>query len=383
MPFSHIVGCENQVSYLRRLVDGNIVPHALLFSGPEGSSKLDLSIAFAQYLLCEDRQDGNSCGKCTGCTKSFKWQHPDLHFSYPVVASGKTDTSDPYLPQWREMLEEHPYFNAFDWFEKIGGSRKQGNISKNECQNILRKLGLKAYESDYKIMIIWMPEFLNKDGNRLLKIIEEPPARTVIMLVSENVEQLLPTIISRCQSIHVGPGEASEIQEYLIAKGLQADRAEVVARTVEGNLREALHATSDDGILFREQFLQWLKICFKGDMTAALAFSDQMAKASREEIKQFLRFALQFFERVLYKQNGLMSADELNGNEGKAVEWLSERISIHGLESLVTDCTLGYQYVLHNVNERLLFTNLSIRMRDCLLENSKHTNRTGIGLVTS
>ena len=194
MAFSNIIGQEKVKQMLHQMVHGDRLPHALLFLGPSGSGKLALALALAQYLLCENRQDSDSCGQCPSCSKSQRFIHPDLHFSFPSV--GTNVTSDSFLPQWRKWMEENPYLTVNEWLQSIGAENRQGNINKEECAAIIRKLSLKIFEGSHKILVMWLPEYLGKEGNRLLKLIEEPPEDTIFILVAENQELILNTILS-------------------------------------------------------------------------------------------------------------------------------------------------------------------------------------------
>ena len=201
MQFNELIGLDRSIDRLRSMAQPGRMPHAMLLVGPEGSGKLPLALALAQYLLCEQRTDADACGQCSNCRKLQILQHPDLHFVFPVV--GSKMTSDQYLVQWRAALAENPYLNVNDWLQSIGAENKQGNISKEECLAIVKKLSLKSFESRSKVMLIWLPEYLGKEGNRLLKIIEEPPVDTYFILVAQQTELILNTILSRCQLLKV------------------------------------------------------------------------------------------------------------------------------------------------------------------------------------
>ena len=217
MQFAEVVGQRSVVDSLLRMVSSERIPHALLFLGPEGCGKLTLALALARYLLCERPSAGDCCNECSACLKTGKWIHPDLHFSIPTV--GPKATSEAFLTHWRQALAENPYQNVNQWLQRIGAENKQGNITKEECVNIVRKLSLKTVEGRYKILIMWLPEYLGKEGNRLLKLIEEPPADTFFFLVAERQELILNTILSRCQLVHVQP-----LPDELVAEAVQAYR---------------------------------------------------------------------------------------------------------------------------------------------------------------
>src|SRR6185436_15944761 len=284
MQFTKIINQQEVKQQLAELVQHNRLSHALLFLSKEGSGALSLALALAQYITCErvnSRQSavhssqsgsslfreepatnskpqipGDSCGICPSCLKAIQLIHPDIHFSYPVVTkkAGSPPLSVDYISEWREFVKLYPYGNVYDWLQFIGAENKQGNITANECNDIIRKLSLKSFESEYKVLIMWMPEYLGAEGNKLLKLIEEPPPNTLFILVAENETLLLPTIVSRCQMIKIPMLETTDIETALIDSKIDPAKARQVAATAEGNYREALqllqHAEEDwQGIL--------------------------------------------------------------------------------------------------------------------------------------
>src|SRR5690606_19290640 len=208
-----------------------------------GTGALPLAAAFAQYILCENKVDGESCGVCPACKKAAGFVHPDIHFSFPVIPrkSGDKPVSSDYLPQWREFLSQHPYGNVYDWLQSIQAENKQGNITTEECNDIFRKLALKSYEAEYKILILWMPEYLGAAGNKLLKIIEEPPEKTLFILVAENEEKVLGTILSRTQLVKIPALDNQLVAEALQSRSnLPEQEALQIASLADGNYREAI-----------------------------------------------------------------------------------------------------------------------------------------------
>jgi len=213
MQLATVIGQEKVKQSLTQLVDAARIPHAMLFLGPAGSGKLAMAIALAQYILCEQKAGGESCGVCRQCLKASKLVHPDLHFSYPFIGSKLTSLE--YITQWRSAILDNPYLEVNQWLQLIGAENKQGNINKDECLRIIKQLSLKSFESDYKILILWLPEYLQKEGNRLLKLIEEPPEKTIFILVAEAQERILNTILSRCQIV-----KFNALSDELIINGL-------------------------------------------------------------------------------------------------------------------------------------------------------------------
>jgi DNA polymerase-3 subunit delta' len=226
MQFTEVIGQADVKHQLTEMVHHNRLSHAILFIGKEGSGSLPLALAFAQFVACEKITrlsappvgpslfgeelppaslpfPADSCGQCPSCAKAHHYVHPDIHFSYPVVTkkSGTPPISTDYVAEWREFVKSYPYGNAYDWLQFIGAENKQGNITAHECNDIIRKLNLKSFESEYKILVMWLPEYLGNEGNKLLKLIEEPPPDTLFILVAENESLILPTIVSRCQLV--------------------------------------------------------------------------------------------------------------------------------------------------------------------------------------
>ena len=239
MYFNNVIGQAGKKSLLLQMARSGRMPHSLLLLGSPGSGKLALALALAQYILCEDPGESDACGDCNSCRKVSRLIHPDLHFSFPTV--GTNATSDMFLAQWRAIIGRHPYFNLNQWLQEIGAENRQGNINREECKNILRKLSLKTFEGSHKVLVIWLPEFLGKEGNRLLKIIEEPPEKTVFILVAEDQEQILNTILSRCQLVRIHPLSDEEVIEGLLRhRDIPRERARSVAHLSNGNFNEAL-----------------------------------------------------------------------------------------------------------------------------------------------
>ena len=333
MQFSKIINQQEVKQQLVELIQHNRLSHALLFLSKEGSGALSLALALAQYLTCEKanpkKQIPNanaslfgeelltpdsrlrtlnsefltdSCGICASCIKANQLIHPDIHFSYPVVTkkSGTPPLSVDYITEWREFVKDQPYGNVYDWLQLIGAENKQGNITANECNNIIHKLSLKSFESEYKVLIMWMPEYLGAEGNKLLKLIEEPPPNTLFILVAENETLLLPTIASRCQMIKIPMLETGDIEKALIDRNnTAAAKARQVAATAEGNYREALqllkNAEEDWQALLRE----WLNSIIRTGPIAQTKWVEEISRLGREKQKQLLRYFNHLLEQSI------------------------------------------------------------------------------------
>ena len=288
--------------------DQQKVAHAQLFVGPQGSANLAMALAYATYLACEDRQPDGSCGQSDAGAKMDRYLHPDLHFVFPVSATknitGKDVVSDSYIRAWREFLQDYPYGDLTDWSAAFGAENKQLNISKEESRSIIRKLSLTAFESHYKIVIIWMPEYMHPAAaNGILKILEEPPEKTVFLLVAHDADRLLPTILSRTQIVDIRAFTQQEVEEYLRAHAAtepqHEERIPQAAFLSEGNISYALkllHEVKED----HQQFFQeWMRLCYSHNYTALVAMTEQFQKLGKDSQKQLYQYGLTMMREVL------------------------------------------------------------------------------------
>lgn len=362
MQFDQITGHNNLKTQLCHMVQDERIPHAQIFLGPEGCGKLSLAIAFAQYVLCENRTATASCGICSACTKTSKFIHPDIHFSFPVV--GSKITSNHFLTEWREALRDNPYMNANQWLQRIGAENKQGNINVDECNSIIKKLSLKIFEANYKVLIIWLPEYLGKEGNRLLKLIEEPPEQTLFILVAENQERILQTILSRCQLVKINALQDEDLMNALQQKypEASADRLASVTHMASGNFNEALNiyqqVENDQAVLF----LDWLRKCYKGNGAELVKWVEAFAKMGRENQKQFVLYALHFMREFLQLSISPDSPVRLLNKELTTARNLTKVMSLgHVMEitALLDDC---YYHIERNANPKILFLDASIKI---------------------
>jgi DNA polymerase-3 subunit delta' len=291
--------------------------------------------------------------------------HPDLHFSYPVIPKkpGDKPVSSDYIHEWREFMKLYPYGNVYDWLQFIGAENKQGNITADECNDIIRKLSLKSFESEYKVLLLWMPEYLGKEGNKLLKLIEEPPPNTLFLLVAESEEQILATILSRCQLVKVPAPENPEIEQALIDRAKAApDTARQIAGICEGNYREALqlmqHADEDWQSLLRD----WLNATLKGGPMAQVKFTEEVSKLGREKQKQFLRYFNHLLEQSVRIKvlgpDGVMLAD----TEKDFAQRLNKIASVSQQQAIIEELDRAAYYVERNANAKMLFQALTIKL---------------------
>ncbi len=366
------------------MIQHNRLSHALLFLGKEGSGALQLALAFAQYIVCkplppvvdlfaapepktQDPQPktNDSCGICTACKKANELIHPDIHFSYPVISrkSGDKPISTDFINEWRAFINTNPYGNIYDWLQFISAENKQGNITAHECNDIIRKLNLKSFESEYKILIMWMPEFLGKEGNKLLKLIEEPPANTLFLLVAENEDLILPTILSRTQLVKIPMLTNLEVEASLeLHAGVAMQKARQIAAVAEGNYREALqllqHADDDWELMLRE----WLNAIIRTGPVAQVKWIDETAKLGREKQKQFLRYFIHLLEESIR----LRVMDTSNNDQLPTINDFALRLNklcnLSQQEAIINELNKASYYIERNANAKMLFHALSIRL---------------------
>ena len=374
MQFSKILGLPHIKQHLTASADMGRVPHAQLFVGPEGCGALPMAIAYAQYLLCGNAGGTNEGGDSSCNTKCNHLTHPDLHFAFPVSASGsvkKHPVSDHFLEQWREFVKEQPYGNLFDWYRAIGIEKKQGQIGVDEAHDIVRKLSLKAYEGGYKIMIIWMAERMNTSAsNKLLKLIEEPPARTVLIMIAEDEEQLLPTLRSRCQVLHFPPLPEPVIVEGLVEKGASREEAVQIAQEANGNFNRAqdLMLQDSEDLVFEQWFVQWTRTAFKakGNKSAIhelILWSEEVAKTGRETQKKFLSYCISLIRQAMLLN---YQAPELVYIKMRQPDFKLEKFApfVHenNVLPMVAELENARYHIIRNGNARIIFTDLSIKL---------------------
>ena len=362
-----IVGQQAIKKSLSNLVKDGLIPHAMMFLGPKGSGKLAMAMALASNLMCKDNKDGVSCGRCSSCIKQEKMIHPDVHYSFPFV--GSKVSSDNFLPQWRSFILETPYRSFEDWMNYIGAENKQGNINTLECVHITKKLNLKSFEGNKKILIMWLPEFLGKEGNRLLKLIEEPPEHTFFILVSDNPDLILNTILSRCQMIKFTQCSEAEIKNGLIQlEGTDEEKAGMIARIADGNYHEALKLKNEVQNDFEDLFVEWLRKCYKGKKTEIVTVSEKIAAMGRESEKQFFKYGLHFLREMMLLKFGDRPSHLPESQESSAVK-LGALLSFEQLESMAELFSECIFYVERNANPKILLLNTSIKLHK-IMRNS-------------
>ena len=372
MLFEDIIGQEHIKNYLKQTVENGRISHAQLFVGNEGCGSLPMAIAYAQYIIGFGKKDD---AKQESTIKFKKLSHPDLHFAFPVTTSNKAKShpvSSHYLEEWRQLIKEQPYGNLFDWYKLLGVDNKQGQIGVDEAQDIVKSLSLKSYEGGYKVMIIWMAEKMNTScANKLLKLIEEPPNKTVFILITEDEEQIINTIKSRCQILHFSPLAENDIKEALIKDfSLEVAVATKIAHQSNGNYNKACDLVYQDSedLQFEEWFVFWVRSAFKakGNKSAIhelISWSETISKTGRETQKQFLHFCLDFFRQALLLN---YKASDLVYIETKTDSFKLEKFApfVHNANILEISDELQdaiYQ-IERNGNSKIILTDLSIKL---------------------
>lgn len=361
MLFKDIIGQEAVATDLRQLAASGRLPHAMLLLGPAGSGKRTLALALAQYLLCQQPGPTDACGVCPACLKVSKLIHPDLHFVFPVT--GTNQTSDQFLPQWRQAMAENPYLGSYDWLQFIGAENKQGNINREECVQMVRKLSLKPFEGAYKIMILWLPEYLGNEGNRLLKLIEEPPPATFFFLLAENQELILSTILSRCQLVKVNPLSDAEVAGGLQMRFPQlGEAAWGVAFLANGDFNAALALAQQRDNNLAVLFVDWLRKCFKGYGPDLLQWVEQFAGLGRENQKHFLLYGLHFLREFLRLLLTGSPQVRLQPEELQTAQNLAKVLRAEQVEQMADLFNQCFYRVERNANPKILFMDASIQL---------------------
>lgn len=375
MQFSEILGQEHIKNHLTRSANLGRIPHAQLFVGPEGSGTLAMAIAYAQYILCNN-QNGENEGENHACNIKFqKLSHPDLHFAYPTVTTDevkKSPKSIDFITDWREFVTQNPYGGLFDWYAVLGVQNKQGEIRVDDAQEILKSLSLKAYEGGYKIMIVWMADKLNiAASNKLLKLLEEPPEKTVFILISEHEEDILQTIRSRCQILHFNGLSEAVIANALVSREeIDLKLATKLAHQAQGNYNAALHLLrdKDEEHPFEQWFVTWVRAAFKAKKDAAaiqdlILWSEKIATLGREAQKKFLQFCMEMFRQALlinYETPGLVYF-EPKVDKFK-LENFAPFVNGNNIQDIFKELSDAMYHIERNGNAKIILTDLSIKL---------------------
>lgn len=374
MKFSEVIGQSAIKQRLIASVKKNHVPHAQLFLGPTGSGKLPLALAYAQYILCPNRTETDSCGVCPTCQKMQKLVHPDLHFVIPTNTTKKVKDkpqSDLFMEEWREFVQEqNGYFSANDWYAFLDIENKQGYMSVRDAASLLRKLSMKAYEGDYKIAIIWMAEKMRLDtANKLLKLLEEPPEKTVFLLVAEDPEELLATIKSRTALVKIPALGVDEVESALISRlNCDPQQAHDAAMISEGNWLNACHFVqeSEDRKFFFATFQQWMRLCFRGAYPEIIDFSSNVKALGREKQKELLDYGLRIIRNTLLFNNNLAEIVMLPDDEKKFNSNFAPFVTPANLVQIAELFEEAIRHIERNGNAQIIFSDVGFKMSGLL-----------------
>lgn len=374
MYFRDILGLAHIKNHLISSADAGRIPHAHLFIGPEGSGTLAMALAYAQYLLCENSGGENDKGNEACNLKCTSLSHPDLHFAFPVANTSKIKShavSNHFMSEWRQFVGEQVYGNLFDWYRLIGIERKQGQIGVDEAHDIVKKLSLKSYEGGFKVMIIWMAETMNiSASNKLLKLIEEPPDKTIIILVAEDESRIIQTIRSRCQLLNFPPLPEQAIADALVGKGLLRDEALRLAHESNGNYNKALdlmYSDSED-LVFEKWFVQWIRSAFKakGNKSAIhelILWSEEVAKTGRETQKKFLHYSLAVMRQALMINYQVSELAFMKFHvDGFQLEKFAPFVHENNILSIAEELETAIYHIERNGNSKVVLTDLSIKL---------------------
>ncbi|MGF1559190.1 MAG: ATP-binding protein [Flavobacteriaceae bacterium] len=382
MLFKDILGLAHIKRHLTSSADAGRIPHAQLFVGPEGCGTLPMALAYVQYIICGNR-NGENTGGNEACNLKFSaLSHPDVHFAFPTSNTEKIKShavSDHFMPEWRQFLRDQPYGNLFDWYRLIDIEKKQGQIGVDEAMEVVKKLALKSYEGGYKIMLIWMAEKMNNSAsNKLLKLIEEPPDKTVFILIAEDEEQIIQTIRSRCQVVHFPPLAEEVMADALVEQGLLREEALRLAHEADGNFNKALDLMNKDSedLVFEKWFVQWVRSAFKAKGNKAaihelILWSEEVAKTGRETQKNFLQYCLTAIRQAMLINYGAEKLAYLRIHvDGFQLEKFAPFIHENNVVAIVEELERAMYHIERNGNAKLILTDLSIKLTRLLHKKS-------------
>ncbi len=369
--FGNIIGQERVIEQLRRCVDENRLAHALLVTGPRGNGKLPVAVALARYLLCRNRQGGDACGVCPSCVKMNKLIHSDLHFIFPVKkkknsGADSMPVSDDYIAEWRELFLKNPYFSYDDWLDKLDLENQQPMIYERESSDILQKLSMTSREGGWRVVIIWLPEKMKEVGsNKLLKIIEEPPAQTLFILVSEEPGLIIPTILSRTQRVEVPRILQGDIEKALVQRhGLTAEDASRVAAQSGGSWEsaEGMLSLDNDKALYLDLFAQLMRSAYARNIREMKRWSEQVAAMGRERQKRLLGYCQRMIREnfiMNFKRSEMVS---LSPEEHNFSVRFSPFVNERNIFGIMEELSEAQRHIEQNVNAKMVFFDMSLRM---------------------
>ena len=372
MQFNQIIGQQKIKNHLIRSVQENRISHAQLFLGEEGYGTLPLALAYAKYIMCTNRTETEPCGECRHCQKIEKLQHPDLHFVFPVAKPAGKDkvVSDSFITEWRQFLTDKPYGSYNQWLSAMDAGNSQGIIRVDEGREIIRKLSMKSFESEYKVMIIWFPEKMNAEtSNKLLKLVEEPPEKTLFFLIAQSSEYIISTILSRTQLVKVPRITEDELFIGLQKQqNLDEEKARQISRLAEGNYLHALEfiESSVDGLQNFENFTQMMRLSYMGKMIELIQWVDSVSKIGREKQKAFLAYCTRMIRENLIINQKLNDKARLSSDEAGFAAKFSNYIHPENAPGMSIELDKAHLHISRNANAKVVFLDLCIKLNRLL-----------------
>jgi len=371
LKFSSIPGLTETKKLLTDAVKGNHIAHAQLFVGAEGALNLPIALAYATYLHCENKGE-DACGVCSACTKNAKFIHPDTHFVFPL-SNVKNDKDDDRFKaeitkSWRSFLLEQPFGNLDDWTNYYGGEDKQALISREESREIIKTLSLKSFESPYKVMIVWQPELMHPSAaNGILKILEEPPAHTYFILVTNAVDRLLPTIISRTQLVTIPLLSDQNVETCLVENyAVDKSKASRLARLAEGNLNLAIQSIDSDEGDNSKHFMDWMRMCYGRSYAAMVTMADEFHALDRLNQRNIITYSMNALREVLLQLSGASAMNRVQGEELIFIEKFSKFLSVEKIEKSFELLNEAHYHLERNGSAKMIFLDMSLKISKIL-----------------
>ncbi len=365
MRFEDIPGQESVKKELISLYEKDRIPHAMLFSGPQGNGKLAMALAFASFLQCKGDKSTDKCGKCISCKKTEKYIHPDINFIFPTfgkVKSNKYITCSLKTNEWRTMLLKKPYFNIEEWNNIAGFEGKQSTIYSDSVTELQDFFRFKRFEGNKKISIIWKAELLGNEGNKILKLIEEPPPDSLLILVADDTNKILPTILSRCQIIRIPPFSNVDLMNWVTKNSeLTGENLQELSKIAEGNIIEFVNLINQENVDYFDRFLNWLRLCYKGDIKELVSYSEKFNKEGKENLKFFFKYGLRFLEKTIksfYLNQEMVNMME---NEYQSMLKIRQLLDFDKITKMIDIFNKSIYSIERNANIKLLIFNNSIK----------------------
>lgn len=366
MRFSQIPANYSVKQKLIKSVETGRLAHAQLFIGDEGSASFAIAWAYIQFLFCQNRTEHDSCGECSSCLKVEKMAHPDVHWSFPVTSGKQSQpTSDMYLEDFRALMTANPYSTEQQWYQQINADNKQGSISVKEAQELNRKIVLKAFEGSFKVVLIWHAEKMHiSTSNKLLKLFEEPPEKTIFLLITPQKEQLLPTIISRFQTVQVHPLRYEEMYAFFETKQLSAENRSRLASLAQGNINEAFSLLQETVTEDQQtnRFKKWMRLCYQAKIVELSDWAEAISKIGREQQKTFLKYALFMVRECLIRNYASDNLQRLKTEEKEFIIKFAPFIHQNNVMDLIENLETASRDIERNANSRIVFNDLSLKL---------------------